>query len=126
MAEFDLELCHIPGKTNKADALSRRPDHDNGSGDNEKIVALPDSLFARVMDITRFDQDVRRRQEVDKDVWEEWKHIHNCEEIDKVLHKDGALVVTTGSQFYKDILQNYHDSVTAGHPGVWKIWQAIK
>ena len=111
---------------NKADALSWRPDHDDGSGDNEKIVVLPDSLFARVMEVAHFDKDMWERQKEDKDVWEEWKCIHDCEEIDKALYKDGALVVTTRDQFYKDILQNYHDSVTAGHPGVWKTWQAIK
>ena len=78
------------------------------------------------MKVAHFDKDVREQQKKDKDVWEEWKCIHDCEEVDKVLHKDGALVVTTGDQFYKDILQNYHNSVTAGHPGVWKAWQAIK
>ena len=31
LADFDLELRHIPGSTNKADALSRRPDHNDGS-----------------------------------------------------------------------------------------------
>ena len=126
LAEFDLELRHIPGKTNKADVLSRQPDHDDRSGDNEKIVALPNSLFARVMEVAHFDRDIQERQLKDKDIWEEWKRIHKCEEIDKALHKDGTLVVTTGDQFYKDILRNYHDSITAGNPGIWKMWQAIK
>ena len=31
LADFDLESQHIPGSTNKADALSRQPDHDDGS-----------------------------------------------------------------------------------------------
>ena len=78
------------------------------------------------MEVAHFDKDIREQQREDKGVWEEWKCIHKCEEIDTALHKDGALVVTNGDQFYKDILQNYHDSVTAGHPGVWKTWQAIK
>ena len=58
LAEFDLELRHIPGKTNKADVLSRRPDHDDRSGDNEKIVVLPNSLFARVIEVAHFDRDI--------------------------------------------------------------------
>ena len=58
LAEFDPELQHISGKTNKADALSQQPDHDDGSGYNEKIVALLDSLFARVMKVTHFDKEI--------------------------------------------------------------------
>ena len=78
------------------------------------------------MEVAHFDKEVRKQQLKDMDVWEEWKRTHNCEEIDKALHKDSALVVTTGDWFYKDILQNYHDSITAGHPGIWKTWQTVK
>ena len=31
----------------QSDALSRRPDHDPGDNDNEDMVVLPDSKFAR-------------------------------------------------------------------------------
>ena len=51
VADFNLKLRHIPGSTNKADALSRWPDHDDGSQDNKEIVALPNSLFARALAI---------------------------------------------------------------------------
>ena len=51
LADFDLELRHIPGSTNKADTLSRQPDHNDGSQDNEEVVALPNSLFARALSI---------------------------------------------------------------------------
>ena len=46
LSEFDIELKHIPGTTNgRADALSRRPDYDQGTQDNENITVLPDPLF---------------------------------------------------------------------------------
>jgi len=50
MAEFPLELKHIAGKKNRADPLSRRPDYDDGSKDNEEVVALPESLFIKAIE----------------------------------------------------------------------------
>ena len=73
LADFDLELRHIPGSTNKADALSRRPDHDDGSQDNEEVIALPDSLFARALTIRAEERRIRERQQEDKNLFEEWK-----------------------------------------------------
>ena len=86
LADFDLELRHIPGSTNKADALSRQLDHDDGSQDNEEVVALPDSLFVRALNAGKEDKWIRERQKVDKRVFEEWKHLHQCEERDGVLY----------------------------------------
>ena len=46
LMEFDFEIRHIPGKSNsRADALSRRPDYDQGTRDNENIIVLPESVF---------------------------------------------------------------------------------
>jgi hypothetical protein len=42
LSEFDIELRHIPGKSNgRADALSRHPDYDQGEHDNKNITVLP-------------------------------------------------------------------------------------
>ena len=47
LSEYDIELRHIPGKTNgRADALSRLPQYDQGERDNENVTVLPDELFA--------------------------------------------------------------------------------
>ena len=46
--EFDFEIRHIPGKANsRADALSRRPDYDQGTRDNENIIVLPEEVFVQ-------------------------------------------------------------------------------
>jgi hypothetical protein len=92
LADFDLELRHIPGTTNKADALSRRPDHDDGSQDNEEITALPDSLFVRTIEMGQLHKQIRERQKEDMDIFDEWKRIHKCRELGGVLYKDGAFV----------------------------------
>ena len=126
LADFDLELRHIPGSTNKADALSRRPDHDDGSQDNEEVVALPDSLFARALAVGKGDKQLLDKQKENRDMWEDWKHLHNCEEKEDILYKGEALAVMGGEEAYRNLLKRYHDETTAGHPGVWKTWQVLQ
>ena len=47
LMEYDFELVHISGaKNGRADALSRRPDHDKGDDNNKKLVVLPERFFA--------------------------------------------------------------------------------
>ena len=46
LMEFDFEIHHILGKANsQADMLSRRPDYDQGTCNNENIIVLPESVF---------------------------------------------------------------------------------
>ena len=46
LSEYDIEIHHIKGTSNgRADALSRRPDYDQGEDDNKDVVVLPDRLF---------------------------------------------------------------------------------
>ena len=126
LADYDLELRHILGSINKADALSRRPDHDNGSKDNEEVVALPDSLFARALNVGKEDKHILKRQKEDREIIKEWKHLYQCEERDGALYQKEALVVTGGKEIHQNLLRRYHDSTTAGHPGMWKTWQTIQ
>jgi hypothetical protein len=43
LQEFPIKIHHIKGKTNGcADALSRRPDYDQGEHDNANVTVLPD------------------------------------------------------------------------------------
>ena len=46
LSEYDLEIHHIKGTANRhADALSRRPNYDQGKEDNKDVVVLPEQLF---------------------------------------------------------------------------------
>ena len=46
--EYDFKLVHLPGKKNgRADALSRRPDHDMGEEDNKQLIVLPERFFEK-------------------------------------------------------------------------------
>jgi hypothetical protein len=46
LMEYDFQLVHLSGKKNgRANALSRRPDHDTGEEDNQQLIVLPPRLF---------------------------------------------------------------------------------
>ena len=46
LEEYNIKLQHVSGKNNgHADALSRRPDYDQGTTDNQNVTVLPDKLF---------------------------------------------------------------------------------
>ena len=126
LADFDLELWHIPGTTNKANALSRRPDHDKGARDNEEIIALPDSLFTWALQIGKVNKTIREFQKKDPAIFTQWKRMYQCKEIGRILYKDEALVVTIRGPARRDLLRCYHDSITAGHPRVWKTLQSLR
>ena len=88
LTDFDLELRHIPESTNKADALSQWPDHDDGSQDNKEVVALPDSLLVRALSIEREEKQIWEQQQADKGLFEEWKKTHQCEEDNVLFQKE--------------------------------------
>ena len=57
LAQYHMILEYKPGATNRADALSRRPDYEvEGNPDNEDVTVLPEKYFCdthtsiRVMD----------------------------------------------------------------------------
>jgi hypothetical protein len=45
--EYPITLMYKPGKTNRADALSRRPDFAPDPYNDEPVIALPEELFVR-------------------------------------------------------------------------------
>jgi hypothetical protein len=50
MGDYNLQLVHKPGVTNKADLLSRCPDFDQGKGDNEEVLFLLLHLFINTIE----------------------------------------------------------------------------
>jgi hypothetical protein len=58
LADYPIKIYHVAGKANgRADALSRRPDYNQGERDNEDMVVLPEALFARSASANDDDQD---------------------------------------------------------------------
>ena len=91
LVDYDIKIHHLKGSVNgQADALSRRPDFDQGEGDNEGVVVLPDTLFARLA-------KPEGREEQDEGVINSWVDPHQLKKIDGVWQKDGRVVVTAKS-----------------------------
>ena len=84
LADYDIEIHHLKGTANgQADALSRRPDYDQGERDNEKVVVLPESVFVRSAETT-----ITERGQ-DEDILRAWVDPHNLKKINGLWTKAG-------------------------------------
>ena len=45
--QYNILLEYKPGATNRADALSRRPDYEGANPDNEEVLVWPDKYFCK-------------------------------------------------------------------------------
>ena len=127
LADFNFELEYLPGKQNKADPLSRCPDYDKGAEDNKDTVALPDSLFVRVMEITALEQQIDDLQKQNQKLLESWKKKHDLyQDKWKVWWRAGSKVILTDQGMYRTLIQQYHDLPMAAHPGTWKTSQILR
>jgi hypothetical protein len=121
LEDFNYQLRHIPGTCNRANTLSRRPDHDNGSGDNDQMVALPDDLFIRAISTATRDEELRRKQRERPHKIEVWKNKYRLVKGDDCTwYKGQVLVVVDSDKARKQLLRTYHEALTAGHPGASK------
>ena len=110
LADYDIEIHHLQGKDNgRADALSRREDHDTGEHDNEGIVVLPDHLFARTTQV---------RDAQDEGVIRRWVDPHRLKRVDGQWTKNNRLVITGSLEERQSIIQSLHDPPAYGHPGI--------
>ena len=89
LEDFNYKLAHIPDACNRADALSRRPDHDDGSNDNDQVVALLDNMFIKAISMAMLDEKLRKRQKNCQPQLEGWKgKYHLRKEDDGTWYKD--------------------------------------
>ncbi|GLB45808.1 putative retrotransposable element tf2 155 kda protein type 1-like [Lyophyllum shimeji] len=129
LANFDFVLHHRPGRSmGKPDALSRRPDHGDGSSDNADIVLLKPKFFAvRALqglsaagEEDQILQDIRRgNREVRSVRSAEWS------EDQGILMFRGRIYVPNVPELHRQIVEQHHDSLVAGHPGCWKTLELV-
>ena len=79
IGNYNLELKHVPGTKNHEDALSRRPDHDDGTEDNDAVVALPDKIFTCIIQGAAFDEQIHDQQKEHKAIIDGWKKRHQLQ-----------------------------------------------
>ena len=121
LMEFDFEIRHIPGKANsRADTLSRRPDYNQGTRDNENIIVLPEDVFVRAITIGS------REEGQDKETLRPWIDPHKLKCVNNIWYKEGRRVVTRPLESKHTIIKSRHDPSIYGHPGISKTMQLVE
>jgi hypothetical protein len=126
LAEYNFKLIYKPGKYNKVDHLSRRPDYDEGKEDNHNVTILKDELFVRATALNTLEELVLVAQEGKNDLVQDWQKlhpkIHKCN--DHWLHKQ-ALIVVENNDLRWEVMLCFHDHTLAEHPGIFKTYQLV-
>ena len=110
LMEFNFEIHHIPGKANsRADTLSRRPDYDQGTCDNENIIVLPDSVFVWTVTIAN------NEEKQDKDILKPWVDPHKLKHVNNTWYKEGWYVITGPLTNKQRVIKSRHNPPVYGH-----------
>ncbi|KIO17550.1 hypothetical protein M407DRAFT_84869, partial [Tulasnella calospora MUT 4182] len=113
LARFDFTIEYRPGtKSGKPDALSRRSDHRPEEGAEEpSLTLLPPSKIVEVN--ANDDEEVALAS--DQEVIQDEMKDYTLEQ--GILKYRNRIYVPNDEEIKRMLLQLYHDSVMAGHPG---------
>ena len=121
LMEFDIEICHLPGRANgRADTLSRRAEYNTGTKDNKNVIVVPEHIMVRAMEVL----GIQPTQ--NEDMICPWVDPHKLKKVNNVWYKDRRLVVTGGLKDKQIILQCHHDAPAYRHPGINKTTQLVE
>jgi hypothetical protein len=135
LADYNFQLVHIPGSTNKADALSRRPDYDDGSDDNSDVTVLPPNrfiqsttlscLFLQATTLSTIDDRAKAHQLRQPKLLKRWSNTYPIKQQEQLFWYGDRLVIVDDTSLKRGVISLYHDSTTAGHPGISNTTWAI-
>ena len=118
--DYNLVIKHVPRKIHTApDMLSRPPGVDQGKQDNTNIVLLPPSMFiatANAQD-NMLKEKVKEIQQKQKAEMELWCNTQGVRKLPEGYAKEGRLVVPAGLVLRRELMAQFHNTLTAGHPG---------
>ena len=80
LANYNIEIHHCPGPLVRADALSQRPDYDEGKEDNNEVTPLPPSLFAEQLRTTTLDALIETDHKENRDEYSKLQETHHWKE----------------------------------------------
>ena len=145
MQDYNFIIKHIPSENNKSDALSWCPDYDQGVNDNTNVTVLPphlfvqtttlSCLFSRATTLSSINDRVWAHQLQQPDLLKKWATTYPLKQIGELHWYGDRLVVMEDASLKRRVISLYHDSPTAGHPGIsnttWAVtqdfwWPAMK
>jgi hypothetical protein len=133
MEDYDITLKHCPGTQNKtADALSCHPDYDTGTGDNQGVMVLPAHMFINAIEdnpppqTSSLNDTISTTQHANLDLLQPLLQKHNLSVLWGLHWKNDTLIVVKDNNLKKGVVQFYHDTPTAGHPGISNTFALIK
>jgi RNase H-like domain found in reverse transcriptase len=115
LAEYNFKLVHKPGRLNRADHLSRRPDYDEGKEDNKEVQVLQDAMFANAVVSLNLEQEVYDVQEGQATAIAELQKAYELVSQNHHWFQQGRPVVADKLELKQKILRWYHDHETTGH-----------
>jgi hypothetical protein len=140
---YDIELIHKPGNQMLiADLLSRRANHiPKEDNDNKDITVLPQKLFVNLIDID-LQNKITKSRSYDADATsaikilkkqgpttlqknlQEWTTEEH--EGNTILFFKGKAYIPKDKELQQEIVRQYHDSRTTGHPGELETFNTIR
>ena len=122
LADYNIQLVHKPGMTNRADHLSQWPDYDTGEGDNKEITALPNHLFINTINMAIMERKLHIEQDKHHETLQQWKTKYRiCYTADGWFYEN-RLVIMEDNDLRRGVINVIHNSTTAGHPGITKTY----
>ena len=128
MADYHFTIHHLPGNKNcRADALSRRPDYNQGETDNEDVVLLPEHLFRVLLEEGSGDTLLNRIAKVQRrnQALKMLRKGSDWTLKEGIVRRLGKSFIPNNEELKEEILWAHHDAPIAGHPGRFRTQELI-
>ena len=118
MQQFDMKIVHRPGKLNEAaDALSRRPDHQQVVLNAVSSINLDHSVIESIKATYDADEELKEQLQTDQTI----------SQRDGLVFKNRhRIYVPNVSEIRGKLLMEYHDIPLSGHVGIHKVYERLR